>query len=139
MENFEKQKKQHEEDHEQKEDKRFLDEINEIFKKNPIKFYEDSGVESNKKIDNVKSISSDKSGTGGKIGIEFTYDDYVSVNKKSFNSGGVFNYSRMKIDDESFHNILTAMDKLIKKSGYSEVEKEKMFNMVVDKLDQKKK
>ncbi len=120
----------------------FKEEFSKILKENPIQIFTknaDYPAEKLRGIDNIKNVNIDESGTGGIVSVNFSYDDYISVTTKGFSGSSPFNkkYDFYKINEVSFQNILTMMDELIKRSGYSEQEKSKMFQFVVDGLKDK--
>ena len=142
-EEFEQQKKDVEWNNKQENAKYLASKFSEILAKNPIIVYvkhgnfktEDNGI----KFDKVKETRTDESGTGGYIEVIFNDRDSIAVNKDKFSGSNFFEKQSdyYKITKESYQSILTMMDRLIKISGYTEVEKEKMFQMVVDNFKNK--
>ena len=117
--------------------------FSEKLKEHPINIYikhDNLPVENNRKtrtiFGNIESVRTDESGTGGSVSINFSYNNWISVRKDKFDGSDFFNprSAYYKINEESFQNILTMMKELINRSGYSEVEKDNMFNLVVDGL-----
>lgn len=109
---------------------------------NPIKLYTQhtgSSPSESGSLDKVKNVSFDESGTGGDSSIDFGNHEYIAVNKDGLRTSTYFNSENdyYKVNNDSYHNILTMMDELIKNSGYSETEKSKMFKYVIDNFKNK--
>lgn len=105
-----------------------LNKINEKLSSHPIAFCDPMG-----KVSEVKSLEniSISNGDGGDISVSFNNNDFFSVGKDGVVRTHI--YRNIK-DKNSFHNFLDIMQKLINESGYSEVEKTKMSNGVIQKL-----
>ena len=123
--------------------KDLISKFNERLSETPIAIY----VQHDKKYkpENPKTYSAitnaytDPSGTGGSVGFEFENREYLSVTKNEVRTSSFFD-SRAeyyKITEESFQNILRMMDELIRSSGYSDVDKSKMFQYVIDNFKEK--
>jgi len=140
---FEKQKERAEWENKQESHKYLASKFSEVLNQNPIVVYtqhRDSNPEdSGRKFDKVEEVRTDESGTGGSVSVIFDYNNWVAVDKKECKASSFFdkNNDYYKITEESFHNILDMMDELIKISGYTEIEKGKMFQSVVDSLKNK--
>ena len=140
---FEDQKKNTEWNNQEESLKYLASKFSEMLAESPIVIYEEKkgskAEEVGKKFDKVQEVRTDKTGTGGHINIIFDYNNYIAVDKDRFDACNYFQKQSdyYKITEESYQNILTMMDKLIKISGFSEVEKEKMFQMVVENFKNK--
>jgi hypothetical protein len=100
---------------------------------NPIKII--GHFNETKNIKDVYKISTDLSGTGGDIGVTFdTGDKYFYINKSGEIRDEVFS-GIYKTDNESMQTISTIMIDLIIRSGYSELEKNKMQSNVINHLN----
>lgn len=130
---FEKKKEKVEYDNRRENHQYLASKFSEKLAESPIVFYYqdiNSFAKIDKVFDKVTEVRTDESGTGGSVDINFTYNDWISVNKTNFRTSDSF--ERYKISEESFQNILTMMSEAIKISGYSEAEKNKMFQDVVN-------
>jgi len=127
--------------------------FNEILKENPIVFYSkkfknEKPMKTGTSFNLIKDVRTDESGTGGNIGFtasyadkerkEGYYDSYFFVDKNKANGHYEFNSKdESRITKESFQNIVTIMNDLIKISGYSEKDKNQMFLYVIDNFKDK--
>lgn len=141
---FEQQKKNIEWNNKEAKLNDFKNEFNEILSQNPINIYTQYNKDMKARKENlffkgVESLRSDESGTGGNVGFELTIKggkvyDWIYVNKDG--SVSADHYLRKddcyKITNDSFQNILTMVNKLIKNSGYNDKEKNAMFNGIVE-------
>lgn len=110
--------------------------FSELLKDNPIVTYiqhEGFGAERKHEIESIEKVYNDQAGSGGESVISFNREDYISVGKNGCKSSLTDN-SFNKISKESFYTISRMMDELIKDSGYTEAEKAKMSQMVIDNL-----
>jgi len=134
---FESDKKRVERDNKQENTKYLATKFSEVLAQNPIVVYTNhegsKRKDVSKKCDKVQEVRTDESGTGG-VSVYFDSSDWVSVGENGFSASNFFDKKTgyYKITEESYQNILTMMNELIKASGYTEVEKQKMFQMVVD-------
>lgn len=110
--------------------------FSELLKDNPIVTYvqhEGFGPENKKEITTIEKVYTDQSGSGGDSVVSFDSERYISVGKGGYQDS-LTNSSFNKITKESFYTISRMMDELIKDSGYSDAEKTKMSQMVIDNL-----
>jgi len=113
-------------------------EFNERLSEKSIKIYtqhsENDEPRLSRELRLVKSVSVDETGTGGSVGLNFE-NDYISVRPQDgLSASGLFKQDFYKLTSDSYHTILDMMNDLIKQSGYSDSEKDKMFNFVVNGL-----
>ena len=112
--------------------------FSELIKENPIIVYtqhDGFGSEQNNRFfDKVQEVRTDESGTGGSISVNFSYDDYIVVDKKGARGSYHFdkNFTHYKITKESLSNIMRMMNEMIRRSGYSDQEKAMMSQYVFD-------
>lgn len=140
---FERSKKNQERENRQDVYEGLAKKFSELIAENPIVVYtqhdgfdpEDNGTSFSK----VKDVRTDESGTGGSISVNFSYDDYVVVDKSGARGSYAFdkNSPYYKITKESLSNIMRMMDEMIGRSGYSDQEKAMMSKSVFDSLRNK--
>jgi hypothetical protein len=83
----------------------------------------------------AKVVSSTPSGDGEDIGVNFDKGDkYFYTDKNGKINDRVFD-NMYKTDEESMQTITTIMTDLINRSGYSDVEKNKMQTNVINHLN----
>ncbi len=118
--------------------------FSEKLSENPVIIYtqheNEKPGESFRNLNTVKSVRSDESGTGGDVGMEFNDGhQYLLVGKNGVSTDSTLhpNADYYKITKDSYHTLLTAMNELIEISGYSEKEKAKMFQDVIDNFKNK--
>ncbi len=105
----------------------------ENLEKNPIKILDSFG--NAREIKDVYKLSTDLSGDGKDIGVDFeTGDNYFYTDKNGKINDRVFN-DIYKTDEESMQTITTIMTDLINRSGYSDVEKNKMQSNIINHLN----
>lgn len=134
LQKFEQQKISLENQRNEEELKELKNKFSKILEENPIAFYNfDNYREVNKyekegELNFVSGIEVDKSGKGDGVKLSFNYGNFIKVETKKEQPVSLSNnLYRKNITEESFQNILTMMYDLIKISGYSDSEKEKMF------------
>jgi hypothetical protein len=142
IEEFEREKKQTEQNVYREKMDFLTKKYSEILEKEPVIVYtqhDNYKPEKTREFNNIRDMKTDTTGTGGRITAYFDYDDYISVDKDSFSPSNYFQSGSgyYKMTKDSFNNILNMMDELIKDSGYTEAEKNKMFQSVVDGLKNK--
>jgi hypothetical protein len=121
----------------------FVSKFSEKLSENPIKEYvqhkSDEFPKEQGSLNKVTSIRFDESGTGGSMGIEFGSYNYINVDTSGTRGGGVFekNADYYKVSQNSFHDIVSMMDQLIKSSGYTDMEKTKMLDYVIKHFEHK--
>ena len=134
--NFEKEKEDIKWKNQQEKTKYLMSKFSEVLAQNPIEIYTKYGDRIEKVgiiFDKIERVTTDESGTGGNIEVIFNNNNYIAVSKRGFGSSSLFGKEgQHKIKKEAFQNILTMMSELIKASGYSETEKSKMLQDVVD-------
>ena len=123
--------------------KDLISKFNERLSKNPIAIYVQHDkkykAENPRTYNAITNTYTDISGTGGSVGFDFDDREYISVTKNEIRPSSFFD-SRAeyyKITEDSFQNILRMMDELIRASGYSDVDKSKMFQYVIDNFKEK--
>lgn len=105
----------------------------EKLKESPIKIKSSVGVPI--EIKDIYKLSTDLSGTGGDIWVNFdTGDEYFCTDKNGKINDRVFN-NVYKTDEESIQTITTIMTDLINRSGYSDAEKNKMQSNIINHLN----
>lgn len=100
---------------------------------NPIKIIPSLGEA--REIKDIYKLSTSISGDGEDIGVNFnTGDKYFYTDKNGKINDQVFN-NMYKTDEGSMQTITTIMTDLINRSGYSDVEKNKMQSNVINHLN----
>jgi hypothetical protein len=105
----------------------------EKLKESPIKMKSSVGIPI--EIKNIYKLSTDLSGDGQDVGVNFeTGDKYFYTDRNGKINDRVFN-DIYKTDEESIQTITTIMTDLINRSGYSDAEKNKMQSSVINHLN----
>ena len=143
-EKFELEKRNTEQKNEEENQKYLISKFSEKISQNPIIVYVQYGSGEKPygdsiRIDKVDGVLTDEQGKRNGVVVNFNKDITIAVSPSGIRASGFFSEKSefYKVTNESYHNILSMMSELIEKSSYSDADKSKMLQNVINNFRNK--